>query len=227
MFVGEVSALVGGGRADDGDLRRNGRKEQPVLAGKRDPADNRLGRRLCVHCAAFARGIDERVHPDLGQHARPLGRRLAVHVEENARRDVIGRDRVAADHFPDRRRLGGGWTGRIGARQNARQTAGLGEMIDALHPPHVAGRDRMKGRDVARAPFGVEPLPIALSTASGHPSAEDDETVTIAPSGMRRAASEAEMTFCLGIVRFTPSSRLRSRRPIARPQASRQRRSAI
>src|SRR5580693_5527884 len=41
--------------------------------------------------------------------------------------------------------------------------------------------------------------PTALSTASGQPSAEEDETVTIAPSGMRRAASEAEITFCRDI----------------------------
>src|ERR1700742_3583053 len=41
--------------------------------------------------------------------------------------------------------------------------------------------------------------PIAASVASGHPSADEDETVTTAPSGMRRAASLAEMTFGLAI----------------------------
>lgn len=102
MFVREVAALVGGGRADDGDLRRYCRKKQPVLARKGYAADDRLRRRLCIHRAALARGIGESVHPDLGQHAGPLGRRLAMHVEEDARRYVIGWDRVAADHFPYR-----------------------------------------------------------------------------------------------------------------------------
>src|SRR5579863_1901775 len=42
--------------------------------------------------------------------------------------------------------------------------------------------------------------PTAFNTASGQPSPEDDDTVTMAPSGMRRAASEAEITFCLDIL---------------------------
>ena len=39
--------------------------------------------------------------PDLGQHAGPLGGGLAMHVEEDARGHVIGRDLVALDHLPD------------------------------------------------------------------------------------------------------------------------------
>src|SRR5690349_21240682 len=41
--------------------------------------------------------------------------------------------------------------------------------------------------------------PIAASMASGHPRAEDEETVTMAPSGMRRAASVAVRTLALAM----------------------------
>ena len=51
-------------------------------------------------------GIDEGVEADLGQHARALGRGLAVHVEQDAGGDVVGGDLVVGDHLPDRRRLG-------------------------------------------------------------------------------------------------------------------------
>src|SRR5580658_8712089 len=44
-------------------------------------------------------------------------------------------------------------------------------------------------------PSASKRAPIASSIASGQPSADDDETVTIAPSAMRRAASEALRTF--------------------------------
>jgi hypothetical protein len=40
-------------------------------------------------------------------------------------------------------------------------------------------------------PWFSKRQPIAASTASGHPSAEDDDTVTTAPSGTREAASSA------------------------------------
>ena len=37
VLVGEVAALVGGGRANDGDLRRNRREEEPIVAGEIRP----------------------------------------------------------------------------------------------------------------------------------------------------------------------------------------------
>src|ERR1700683_5477828 len=55
--------------------------------------------------------------------------------------------------------------------------------------------------------------PIAASVASGHPSADEDDTVTMAPSGMRRAASAAETTLGLAIA---ASDRQIDRRPGAR-----------
>ena len=56
-------------------------------------------------------------------------------------------------------------------------------------------------------PSASKRAPIAASVASGHPSADEDETVTIAPSGMRRAASAAEITFGLAMAVFTRSNR--------------------
>jgi hypothetical protein len=53
--------------------------------------------------------IDEGVEADLGQHARALGGRLAVHVEQDAGRNVVGGELVVADHLPDLRRLGSRW----------------------------------------------------------------------------------------------------------------------
>ena len=132
-------------------------KEEPVVAGEADARDDRLGARLGVHRAALVGGIDERVHADLRQHARPLRRRLAMHVEQDAGRDVVGGDRVVADHLPDERRLGGGRAGGIGAGEHAGEAAGLGEMVDALDAPHVAGGDRVQRGEVARMALGVEP----------------------------------------------------------------------
>ena len=156
VLVGKVSPLVGRRCADDRDLRRDRREEQPFLAGEIDALDDRIGRRLCIHRAAFVDWIDERVHTDFGQHARPLGRGLAMDVEQDAGRHVVGRDRVAGDHLPDLRRLGRRRARRIGPGENAREAPGLGEVIDALDAPHVAGGDRMQGGDVARMPLGVE-----------------------------------------------------------------------
>ena len=69
-------------------------------------------------------------------------------------------------------------------------------------------------------PSASKRAPIAASIASGQPSADEDETVTIAPSGMRRAASAAEMTFGLAMAVLKRSGRWGFRRPSApRPRA--------
>ena len=190
-------SFVSGGCANDRDLRNDGREEQPFVASEIDALDDRLRRRFCVHGAAFVDGIDERIHSHFCQNARPFRRRLAMNIKQDTRRHVVGRDRVAGDHLPDCRRLGGRWAGRIGASQNAGETSRLRQMVHALHSPHVARGDRMEGRQVPRMTFGLEPFSDRSQRGSGQPSAEDEETVTIAPSGMRRAASEAEITFCL------------------------------
>ena len=90
MLVGKISAFVGGGGANDRDLRNDGREEQPVVAGEVDALDDRRRGRFCVHGAAFVDGIDERIHADFGQHARPFRRRLAMNVKQNAGRHVVG-----------------------------------------------------------------------------------------------------------------------------------------
>ena len=105
MFIGEVAALVGGGGSDDGDVGDDCRKKQPVIAGKVHAADDRVHARLCVHRAPFNVGVDERIHADFRQHARPLRRRFAMHVKKNPGGYIVARDRVIADHLPDRGRL--------------------------------------------------------------------------------------------------------------------------
>ena len=105
MLIGQVAALVGRGGADDRDMRRDGRKIEPLLAVELLDAHDRIagGR---VHRAALMARVGEGVEADLGQHARPLGGRLAMHVEQDAGRDIVGGDRIVADHLPDLRRLG-------------------------------------------------------------------------------------------------------------------------
>ncbi len=108
MLVGEIAALVGGGGADDRDLaaRWPGRRATPRPSNAILRTMRRAGRG--VHGAALAGGIDEGVEADLGQHARPLRRGLAMHVEQDAGGHVVGGDAVLGDHPPDLRRLGGG-----------------------------------------------------------------------------------------------------------------------
>ena len=126
VLVGEIAALVGGGGADDRDVGNDGREEQPVVAGETRRARRSARPRALAFIAQPSRArIDEGVHADLGQHARPLGRRLAMHVEQDAGGHVVGGDRVAADHLPDRRRLGRRRAGGIGAGEHLARQPGL------------------------------------------------------------------------------------------------------
>ena len=191
MLVGKVSALVGGRCADDGDLRRDGRKEEPLLSSETDALDDRIGRRLRVHRAALVDRIDKRVHADLRQHARPLRRGLAMDVEQDARGHVICRDRIAGDHLPDLRRLGRGRARRIGPGENTRKAPGLGKVIDSLDAPHVPGGDRMQGGDIARMPLGVEARPDRRqrrvgTSERGRGRDGDDRAVGNETGGVRR-----------------------------------------
>ena len=145
----QVSALVGRGGADDGDVRGDRREEQPVLALEGDRLDDRVGRGAGVHRAALPGGIDEGVEPDLGHHARPVGGALAQEIEDDPARHVVGGDLVVPQHLPDLRRLHRGRAGRIGATDDAVDQARLGEVVDTLGAEHVAGGDRVDGGDVA------------------------------------------------------------------------------
>lgn len=83
MFVCQVAALVGGGGADDCDLRDDRGKEQPVVALEAHALDHRMFRRQAVHRATLPLGIDECIDADLGQDARPLRGGFAMDVEED------------------------------------------------------------------------------------------------------------------------------------------------
>ena len=82
------------------------REVQPGVAIELDPLDQRQGAGAGIHGAAFAVGIDEGVHSDLGQDAGALGSAFAQHVEENTGGDVPGGQVFGQDPLPDQRRIG-------------------------------------------------------------------------------------------------------------------------
>ena len=169
MLVGKISSFVGRRCANDRYLRSDGREEQPVVAGEGDALYDRLRRRFCIHGAAFMDRIDERIHSHFGQNAWTLGRRLAMNVEQDSRRHVVGRDRVAGDHLPDCRRFGGRRARRIGTCQNPGETSRFREMVHALDAPHVARGDRMEGREVPRMTLRLEALSDRSQASLGAP----------------------------------------------------------
>ncbi len=159
MLIGEVAALVGRGGADDCHIGDDRREEQPFVAREFHHRRDGRGGGLGVHRAAFPARIDEGVHADLGQHARPFGGGLAMHVEQDAGGDVVGRDAVAGDHLPNFRRLGLRRPRWIGPGEHARQAPVLGQMVDALDAPHIASGDRVQRRQIARTAACIEASP--------------------------------------------------------------------
>ena len=109
MLIGEIAAFIGSGGADDRDMRHDIGEIEPVLTFKTDLFDDGLFARLIVHCRSLTLGINEGIKPHFGQHAGTLGGRLAMHVKQNARRNIIGRNLIIGDHLPDQRRLGARW----------------------------------------------------------------------------------------------------------------------
>jgi hypothetical protein len=65
VLIGQVAALVRRGGADDRDIRRDGRKIQPLLALELLDTDNRLARGAVVHGAALLRGSTNVSRPTL------------------------------------------------------------------------------------------------------------------------------------------------------------------
>ena len=140
---------------------------QPVLAGEFDALDERLRPRAGIHGAAILVGIDEGFHADLGEHAGALGGPLAQHVEDDAGGHVPGGKLLVEDHLPDEWRLGIAGAGGIGAADDLRQHARLGDVIDALGAKKVAGGDRMDGGEAARMSLAVEALAQRLQHGIG------------------------------------------------------------
>ena len=159
VLPGDVAAIVGAGAANDGDIGHDRREVEPGVAVEFGAADDRLGCGRVVHGAALQLWIDEGAESDLGEHARPLGRGLAGHVEEDPARHVVGRDRVVGDQAPDGRHRQRGRAGGKGACDHAGEEAGLGEVVNPLDPVHVAGGDGVDRRQSARAAGALEPLP--------------------------------------------------------------------
>ena len=156
VLVGQVAALVRRGGANDGDVGNDGGEEQPAIAGEGNARDDGFGGGAPVHGAAFPLGIDKGIEPDLGDDAGPLGRGLSVHVEKDARGDVVSRNCIAGDHPPDGGGLGRGRPGRIGAGEHLGEQTFLGKVVDALDAVHVAGGDRVQRRQPPRMPGTLE-----------------------------------------------------------------------
>ena len=101
VLVGKIAALVGGGGADDRDIGRDGRKEQPVLAGELDRA-RRSARRSPWRSSRSPRARDRRTCP-----CRPW----------SARRDVSPPPRDADRTGCPKARCRRGWRRRRSSRQ--------------------------------------------------------------------------------------------------------------
>ena len=158
LLIGQVAIFVGGRGADDRHIGVQGGEVQPILARKVHPPDQRFGPGRSIHGATFLIGVDKGLHPDLGQHAGPLGRPFAQHVEHDARGDVIGLDLLGQDQLPDQRRGRIGRPRGVGPADDARQHPRLGDVIDALGAEHVPGSNRVDRGQRAGMPLGLKPL---------------------------------------------------------------------
>ena len=146
MLEGQVAPFVRSGAADNRHIGHDVGKMQPGVAGHLMPMDNWICRRVDIHGAAFALRIDKCAEPHLGKHTGPAGRHIAVHIEKDAGRHVIGLDPVLDDHPPDVRHRHAGRTTWIGAGDHPRQQTVAGNVVHALDAVHVAGGDGMQGR---------------------------------------------------------------------------------
>ena len=72
---------------------------------------------------------------------------------------------------------------------------GLGDVVDAVDPVHVSRGDRMDHGQPRGSPVARKRSPMAFNVASGHPSPDEELTETVAPLGMRAAASSSEIRF--------------------------------
>ncbi len=167
MLISQVAPFIRRRRPQDADIGHDVREMQPYLAAKLHPRDDGGRRTAGVHRAAFAHRVGEGLKTHLGQHPRTPRRHVAVHVEQDARRHVIGRDAVFRDHLPDLRHRQVRRPRRIRPRDHPRQKSVLGDMVDALHAIHVAGRDRVDCGQPAWMPLAVEPLADGAQDAVG------------------------------------------------------------
>jgi len=92
---------------------------KPLLSGELDQIDDvtaLLGG--LIHLAAKMSRIDEGIETDFGQDVGTLDRRVRWRVMHDLRREVVGREFVAIDHFPDRTGRTRRWSARARAGQD-------------------------------------------------------------------------------------------------------------
>lgn len=89
------------------------------VAVKFHPADDGNEGRTHIRRAVLVDGIDNGIHANFGQGARLPGCRIPVHVEHQAREDVVSRHSILNDHLPDLWHRQRRWPRGIRARQNA------------------------------------------------------------------------------------------------------------
>ncbi len=146
----EVAVLVRDGAADQRDVDREGRVEQPLLAAQLEQLDVVLGG-PGRHPRALDPGVDERAQADLGDQAGPVRGDLAVELADHALRQVVRLALVLGDQV------------RQGGRRD--RDAAVPALDQALVAPvahalvaAVADRRRVHDREVARRRLGEEPL---------------------------------------------------------------------
>ena len=97
VFHGQIAVGVGGGRADEGHVDREGRIEQVVLVVDLHAPDD-IDRGARVELAAVEEGIDEGAEADTGQVTRPAGGNVAEHMGDHALWQVVAFHEVVDGH---------------------------------------------------------------------------------------------------------------------------------
>ena len=146
LLIREVSVGVGCCGSNDRHVDVDRRVEQVVAAVDLHQLDEVVGDG--VHFGAFVPRVGVCAQPDLRQHARLPGGGGPVHLEQHPGWNVEGLDLIVVDQLADQRRVELGAAGGVGAGEHSAQLPGSAQVVDPLDAVHVAGGDRMHGRQV-------------------------------------------------------------------------------
>ena len=113
MLIGQITALVCGGGADDGHVGHDGGEIKPVTAVEVFFAHHGMTRGGFIHRATLLIRIDKSANAHLCQHTRATRRRVSVHIKQDTAWDVVGLNLVINHHAPDGRHWQRRWATRI------------------------------------------------------------------------------------------------------------------
>ena len=158
MLIGQVAPLIRRCGAQNADVGHDVGKVQPGLTTELHPLHDGRASGPRVHRTALAYRVDKGLQANFGQHPGLSGRHIAVHVEQDARRHVIGRNPVLGNHAPDFGHRQVGTATGIRPPNHPRQQPILCDMVDALDAVHVAGCNRVQRGQSARMAGIAKPL---------------------------------------------------------------------